>query len=111
MINKISCASLRIMLLFPDRSLITNCSVYLCNSCNGNVDSYKVVINMLAGNNILYHAILNWCLNNVQDLTSEIHALQLDQLSEQILFLLDCVRCTLQSNVTNFHTRFELQLN
>ena len=30
-----------VMLLFPDRSLITNCSVYLCNSCN--VDSYKAV--------------------------------------------------------------------
>ena len=34
-----SCASLHIMPLFPDRSLITNFSVYLCNSYN--VDSYK----------------------------------------------------------------------
>ena len=36
-----SCASFRIMLLFLDRSFITSCSVYLCNSCN--VVSYKVV--------------------------------------------------------------------
>ena len=31
------------MLLFPNGSLITNCSVYLCNSCRTNVDSYKAV--------------------------------------------------------------------
>ena len=36
-----SCASFRVMLLFLDRSLITNCYVYLCNSCN--VVSYKAV--------------------------------------------------------------------
>ena len=36
-----SCASFPIMLLLPDHSLITNCSVYLCNSYN--VDSYKAV--------------------------------------------------------------------
>ena len=34
-----SCASFHIMLLFPDRSLITNCFVYVCNWYN--VDSYK----------------------------------------------------------------------
>ena len=49
--------------------------------------------------------------NNVQALTSEMRALQLDQLSEQILFLFDCVWCTLQSNGANFYARFELQLN
>ena len=36
-----SCATFRIMLLFLDSSLITNFSVYLCNSCN--VVSYKAV--------------------------------------------------------------------
>ena len=36
-----SCASVRVMMLFLDRSLITNCSAYLCNSCN--VVSYKAV--------------------------------------------------------------------
>ena len=36
-----SCASFRAMLLFLDRSLITNFYVYLCNSCN--VVSYKAV--------------------------------------------------------------------
>ena len=35
------CASFRVMLLFLDRSLIKNCNVYLCNSCN--VVSYKAV--------------------------------------------------------------------
>ena len=35
------CTSFRVMLLFLDRSLITNCYVYLCNSCN--VVSYKAV--------------------------------------------------------------------
>ena len=35
------CASFRVMLLFLDRSLITNCYVYLCNSCN--VVSYEAV--------------------------------------------------------------------
>ena len=55
-------------------------------------------------------AIFNWHSNNVQALTSEMHALQLDQLSEQTLFLFDCVWCTLQSNDTDFHMRSELQL-
>ena len=36
-----SCASFRVMFLFLDRSLITNCYVYLCNSCY--VVSYKAV--------------------------------------------------------------------
>ena len=35
---------------------------------------------------IVHHAVFNWYLNNVQALTGEMHALQLDQLSEQILF-------------------------
>ena len=35
------CASFHIMILFPDSSLITNCSVYPCNSCN--VDRFKPV--------------------------------------------------------------------
>ena len=60
---------------------------------------------------ILDRAVFNWYSNNVQVLTSEMRALQLDQLSEQILFLFDCVWCTLQSNDTNFRVRFELQLN
>ena len=34
-------ASFRVMLLFLDRSLTTNFSVYLCNSCN--VVSHKAV--------------------------------------------------------------------
>ena len=44
---------------------------------------------------ILDRAIFNWYSNNVQALTSEMHALQLDQFSGQILFLFDCVWCTL----------------
>ena len=60
---------------------------------------------------ILDHAISNWYSNNVRALTIEMRPLQLDQLSEQILFLFDCVWCTLQSNDTNFRARFELQLN
>ena len=61
---------------------------------------------------ILDRAIYNWYSNNVQALTSEMHALQLDQLSEQILFLFDCVWGTLQSNAdTNLGAKFELQLN
>ena len=37
-----SYTSFQIILVFLDRSLITNCSVYLCiNSCNA--DSYKAV--------------------------------------------------------------------
>ena len=36
-----SCASFRVMLLFLDRNLITNCYVCLRNSCN--VVSYKAV--------------------------------------------------------------------
>ena len=51
-------------------------------------------------------SIFNWY--NVQALTNEMHALQLDQLSEQILFLFDCVWCTLQLKDTNVHVRFEL---
>ena len=41
------CASFRVMLLFLDRSLITNCYVYLCNSCN--VVSYKAVTVVFLG--------------------------------------------------------------
>ena len=59
---------------------------------------------------ILDRAIFNWYSSNVKALTSEMRALQLDQLSEQILFLFDCVWSTLQSNDTNFRERFELQL-
>ena len=60
---------------------------------------------------ILDRAISNGYSNNVPALTIEMRALQLNQLSEQILFLFDCVWCTLQLNDTNFRTRFELQLN
>ena len=60
---------------------------------------------------ILDRAISNWYFNNVRALTIEMHALQLNQLPEQLLFLFDCVWCTLQSADTNFRTRFELQLN
>ena len=55
---------------------------------------------MLAGNT--GQCDLKLYLNNVQALTSKIRALQLDQLSEQILFLFDCAWCTLQSNDSNF---------
>ena len=51
---------------------------------------------------ILDHVIFNWYSNNVRALTREMHALQFDQLSEQILFLLDCVWYTPQSNDTKF---------
>ena len=53
----------------------------------------------------------SWYLNNVQALSIVMHALQLDQLAEQILFLFDSVWCTLQSNDINFRMRFETQLN
>ena len=59
---------------------------------------------------ILDRAISNWYSNNVRALTIDMRALQFDQLSEQVLFLFDCVWCTLQSNDTNFRARFELQL-
>ena len=67
------------------------------------------IMSTVAGN--IGPAVFNWYSNNVQALTSKMYVLQLDQLSEQILFLFDCVWCTLQSNDTNFRARFELQLN
>ena len=50
-------------------------------------------------------------LQDVTALINERIALQLDQLSEQILSLFDSVWFTLQSSGTNFHARFKLQLN
>ena len=67
---------------------------------------YEITLNTLAGNIGLCNS--NWYSNNVRALTIEMDALQLDQLSEQTLFLFDCVWCTLQSNDTNFSVRFEL---
>ena len=52
---------------------------------------------------ILDRAISNWYSYNVRALTIEMRALQFDQLSEQILFLFECVWCTLQSNDTLLH--------
>ena len=60
---------------------------------------------------ILDHAVSNCFSNNIQALASELLALQPEQLSEPILFLIDCAWCTLQSNDTNFRYRSELQLN
>ena len=55
-------------------------------------------VNTIVGESCLTHleaildrAIFNWYLNYVQALTVQMHALQLDQLFEQILFLFDCL--------------------
>ena len=51
--------------------------------------------------------ILNWCLNNIQALTTKMCPLLFDHLSEQILFLFEFF-VLLSQIIPDFNARFEL---